>query len=65
MEKVVFYTEKIESDCLYAQSNIVFEKLRIYGDGTMMENVVCADKPCILSWPMVISGSVNEFFVAV
>ncbi len=25
----------------------------------------CADKPCILSWPMVISGSVNEFFVAV
>ncbi len=25
----------------------------------------CADKPCILSWPMVISGSVNGFFVAV
>ncbi len=27
--------------------------------------LVCADGPCILSWPMVISGSVNEFFVAV
>jgi hypothetical protein len=40
MEKVVFDTEKIESDCLYVQSNFVFGKLRIYGDGTMMENVV-------------------------
>ncbi len=25
----------------------------------------CADQPYILSWPMVISNSVNEFFVAV
>ncbi len=25
----------------------------------------CADQPCIFSWPMMISNSVNEFFVAV
>jgi hypothetical protein len=25
----------------------------------------CADQPYIFSWPMVISSSVNEFFVAV
>ncbi len=25
----------------------------------------CTQRPCIFSWPMVISNSVNEFFVAV
>jgi hypothetical protein len=30
MEKVVFDTEKTESDCLYVQTNIVFKKLRIF-----------------------------------
>ncbi len=25
----------------------------------------CSQRPCIFSWPMVISNSVNEFFVAV
>ena len=37
MEKVVFDKERFGTDYLYAQSNIVFEKLCIYGDGTMME----------------------------
>ncbi len=29
------------------------------------EKAECADQPCIFSWPMMISNSVNEFFVAV
>jgi len=29
------------------------------------QNGDCTQRPCIFSWPMMISNSVNEFFVAV
>jgi hypothetical protein len=28
-------------------------------------NKICTGRPCIFSWPVLISNSVNEFFVAV
>ncbi len=41
------------------------QSLRVYLWFCHLKYRSCADQPYILSWPMVISSSVNEFFVAV
>jgi hypothetical protein len=40
-------------------------KQMVISTTTILTKTICADQPYILSWPMVISNSVNEFFVAV
>jgi hypothetical protein len=55
---------------LVALSLVVFSVHRFrtprQGDHGIMQRIYnCADQPCIFSWPMMISNSVNEFFVAV
>ncbi len=59
----------------FVKSNILkhFELLVLIGyDGFFIFNVIqknyhsqCTERPCIFSWPMMISNSMNEFFVAV